>query len=485
MSTSLLPLNRQTAQTDTPYPERVVQFGGGVFLRAFVDWIIQRLNEQADFGSSVVIIKPTPIGSYDQFNQQEGLFHVQIHGLQNGTLITERTLITCVTRALNPYTDYADYLALAHQPEIRFIISNTTETGLNFAPNDQHRDAPASSFPAKLTAFLYERFQYFGGSADKGFIILPCELVEQNGDKLRGLILQYADLWQLDPAFKGWVETANQFCNTLVDRIVVGFPKVDSEAVLEKLGFNDQLLTEGELYHSWVIEAPQSLREEFPVHKTDLNVKIVDDVELYRQTKVKILNGAHTSLMPLGYMLGLQTVQQAIEHPWLGQFISDEMFNEIIPAFDNPNDDLKQFASDVLNRFHNPFIKHPLVSIALYSISKFRVRLMPSLLNYHAHFHKLPHHIVYAFAALIRFYKGEWKGIPIPLNDDPAILTWFKEQWQSAQDTHMLVEYVLRNEAFWQQDLSQIDGLIDLLTLYLDTMETDGIQSAFEQKGEQ
>lgn len=479
--TNLPELNRKTAQTPAAYPERIVQFGGGVFLRAFVDWIIQRLNEQAGFGSSVVIIKPTPQGSYDQFNQQDGLFHVQIHGLQNGTLVTERTLITCVTRALNPYTEYSAYLALAHQPEIRFIISNTTETGLDFAPDDKRSDAPASSFPAKLTAFLYERFQHFEGSADKGCIILPCELVEKNGEKLKALILKYADLWQLNPAFKGWVESSNQFCNTLVDRIVVGFPKVNSEAVLEKIGFNDQLLTEGELYHSFVIEAPQSLREEFPVHKTDLNVKIVDDVELYRQTKVRILNGAHTSMMPLGYMLGLQTVQQAIEHQWLGNFIADEIYNEIIPSFDNPNEELKQFAADVLNRFRNPFIKHPLINIALYSISKFRIRLLPSLLSYHARFHKLPKHIVYAFADLIRFYKGEWQGTPIPLNDDAAIVTWFQEQWRSAPDARTLVERVLANQDFWQQDLSQIDGLLDLLTTYLDTLEKDGIQSAFEQ----
>jgi len=478
----ILPLlNRQTAQTAAPYPERVVQFGGGVFLRAFADWIIQRLNEQADFGSSVVIVKPTPQGSYDPFNKQDGLFHVQLHGLVDGTLVTDKTLITCVTRAINPYEDYAAYLALAHQPEIRFVISNTTETGLTFAPDDKRSDTPASSFPAKLTAFLYERYQHFEGSTDKGCIILPCELVELNGDKLKALILQYADLWELDADFKRWVEGSNQFCNTLVDRIVVGFPKTDSEKVLEKIGYNDQLLTEGELYHSWAIQESQSLREEFPVHKTDLNVKLVDDVELYRQTKVRILNGAHTSLMPLGYMLGLQTVQQAIEHPWLGGFIADELYDEIIPAFDNPNDDLKQFASDVLNRFRNPFIKHALVNIALYSISKFRTRLLPSLINYQARYHKLPPHIVYAFAGLIRFYKGEWQGTPIPLNDDAAIISWFQEQWQSAPDTRTLVERVLSNQTLWGQDLSQLDGLIDSLTIYLDTIESKGIQSAFEQ----
>lgn len=480
MTTPLPQLTRQTAHITTTHPERIVQFGGGVFIRAFVDWIIQHLNEQAAFNSSVVIIKPTSQGSYDQFNLQEGLFHVQLHGLQEGTLVTDRKLITCVTRAVNPYSEYDSYLALARQPDIRFIISNTTETGLTFAPDDQFTDTPPASFPAKLTAFLYHRFQHFEANPSKGCIILPCELVEQNGDKLKNLILQYADVWQLPPAFKQWIESSNQFCNTLVDRIVVGFPKSNSQSILENIGFNDQLLVEGEQYHSWVIEAPQTLQAEFPVNQTNLNVKIVDDVERYRQTKVRILNGAHTSMMPIGYLLGLETVRQAIEHPWISTFIHNLVYDEIIPAFDNPDANLKQFAHDVLNRFRNPFIYHPLINIALYSISKFRIRLVPSLLGYYTRYNTLPHHIVFAFAAVIRFYKGESNGVTIPLNDDPAITAWFHEQWQSSPDIHTLVDHVLSNTTLWQQDLSQIVGLTDLLTTYLADMDHNGIQSAIE-----
>ena len=481
MTSTLPALNRQTAQTPPAYPERIVQFGGGVFLRGFADWIIQQLNTQAGFASSVVIVKPTAHGSYDPFNQQDGLFHVRIHGLQNGTLVTETSLVTCVTRAVNPYEDDMAYRALAQQPEIRFVISNTTETGLTFAPDDKLTDAPPSSFPAKLTVFLYTRFQHFQGDATKGCIILPCELIEQNGAKLKALILQYADLWQLEPAFKTWVATANQFCNTLVDRIVVGFPKTDSEAVLAQIGYNDPLLTEGELYHSWVIEAPQTLMAELPVDKTTLNVKIVDDVERYRQTKVRILNGAHTSLMPIGYLMGMDSVRAAIEYPALGTFIHDELFEEIIPAFEHPDAPLEQFASDVLNRFRNPFIHHLLINIALYSISKFRIRLLPSLFGYQARYQRLPTRIVFAFAALIRFYKGERQGAPIPLNDDPALITWFREAWQSAPDSRTLAETVLANETLWGQDLTGIDGLVDLVTGYLATIDTHGMQSALEQ----
>ena len=480
MTIFLPPLNRQTANAPVLYPERVVQFGGGNFLRAFVDWIIQCLNEQADFASSVVMVKPTAGGSYDQFNFQEGLFHVQLHGLQNGKLVKERTLISCVTRAINPYEDYSSFHALACQPEIRFIISNTTETGLAFVAEDRLTDAPSSSFPAKLTAFLYHRFQYFQADPTKGCIVLPCELVEQNGRQLQQLVLKYSDLWQLEPTFKQWIENNNQFCNTLVDRIVVGFPKTNSDRILEEIGFNDPLVVEGELYHSWVIEGPQSLQHEFPVDKTTLNVKIVDDVEGYRQTKVRILNGAHTSMTPLGYLLGLRTVRESIEHSHLGSFIESEIYDEIIPALGDPNDELMHFTKETLNRFHNPFIEHQLINIALYSVLKFRTRLIPSLISYESRFHKLPKHIVFAFAAVIRFYKGEWNGQIIPLKDDPEIISWFDKQWRSTSDIHTLVEKVLSNETLWQQDLTRLNGLVDLMTCYLSEMEPDKLLSAFE-----
>lgn len=482
INTTLKALNRQNANIQNQYPERIIQFGGGNFLRGFVDWIIEELNHQAGFASSVVIVKPTPQGSYDQFNLQDGLFHVRMHGLKNGKLETQRKLVTCVSRAINPYEDFDAYLALARQPEIRFIVSNTTETGLTYAQEDQFTDKPPTSFPAKLTLLLYHRFQHFHAAPDKGCIILPCELLEQNGDKLKQLILQYADLWQLEPSFKDWVESSNHFCNTLVDRIVPGFPKMGSEAVLEGLGFDDQLLVEAEQYHSWVIEAPQSLKDEFPVHKTNLNVHIVNDVEPYREVKVRILNGTHTSMMPTGYLLGLETVRQAVEHPILGTFIRDLMFTEIIPTLKTTDQDLEQFGKDVLNRFQNPFIHHLLLSIALNSISKFKVRLVPSIIAYYERNQALPKRIVFAFAALIRFYKGELNGETIPLKDDPAVVMWLQEQWQSSKDIWGLTEKVLANTTLWEQDLTQIDGLTDLLSIYLAQIDMDGIETAIEHQ---
>ncbi|MBX3062691.1 MAG: tagaturonate reductase [Anaerolineae bacterium] len=471
MNTQLSPLNRQTAAVNNTYRERVIQFGGGNFLRGFVDWIIEQLNTETTFASSVVVIKPTASGSYDQWTEQEGLFHVQLHGLQDNKLVTSCELITCVSRALNPYHDHAAFLALACQPDIRFIISNTTEMGIAFVRSDQLSDTPPSSFPAKLTQFLYQRFEHFQGAEDKGCIILPCELVEQNGRRLKQIVLQYADLWQLNAAFKTWIETSNQFYNTLVDRIVTGFPKQDSQAVLERIGFNDQLLVEAESYHNWIIEAPSTLNDELPIAQTKLNVHIVDDAEPHRRIKVRILNGAHTCMVPLGYFLGLETVRQVVEHRWLGDFIHTLMLEEVLPTFGTSDPMLTAFADAAWNRFRNPFIQHRLLSIALNSISKFKVRLLPTLTIYAESKQQLPHRIVFAFAALIRFYKGEWAGAEIPLNDDPATIAWIREVWQTAANTQSVAEQLLANQQLWDQDLLNINGLHELLSNYLARLE--------------
>lgn len=474
-------LNRKTANAQSHYPERIVQFGGGNFLRAFVDWIVEILNEETGFNSSVVIVKPTPHGSYDPIDAQDGLFYVQLHGIQAGELITERKLITCVRRTVNPYEVYHAYLELARQPEIRFIVSNTTEAGITFTADNRPDDAPPDSFPGKLTAFLYERYQHFQGDASKGCIILPCELIEQNGSRLQEIVLRYAELWRLEPSFAEWVNEHNHFCNTLVDRIVTGFPQERSQAIVDEIGFEDHLLVEGEQYHSWIIEAPATLQHEFPVHQTALNVKIVDDSALYREMKVRILNGAHTAMVPVGYLLGLATVREVIEHPTMGQWVHNLLFEEVIPSLDLPGLDVRQFAREVMDRFRNPFIQHRLVSIALNSTSKFKVRLLPSLIAYHSRFDELPPRVVMALAALIRFYKGEWAGEVIPLNDDAAVMDWFREVWNSGKSMPDIAAAVLRNDNLWGQDLSLIDGLVDRLSDDLFNIERDGILPMIEQ----
>ncbi len=478
--TNLKPLNRQTANQPIIYPERIVQFGAGNFLRGFADWIIEQLNAQAAFNNSVVVVKVTPQGKYDALDVQDGLFHVHVEGIQNGAPVNQTHLITCVNRTVYPHDDYASYQALARQPDIRFLISNTTESGIQFNPDDKATDQPPASFPAKLALFLYERYQHFAGAADKGCIIIPTELIEDNATKLREMILRYAEQWDLEAGFSQWVSDHNLFCNTLVDRIVPGFPSARKPAFLDELGYNDEMLVMCEPYHLWVIEAPQSLKNELPIDQTNLNIKIVASATPYRLTKVRILNGLHTSMLLIGSLLGLQTVRECIEHPLLGAFLQAEAYDEIIPATDVPADELKQFTADVFDRFRNPAIEHRLSSIALNCTSKVKVRLIPTIQDTVNTRGEVPQRVALALAAFIQFYKGEWQGRPLPVSDDPQVMAWFREQWQNAASIDLLVITVLRNQQLWEQDLTLIPGLQAQVTRDLTQIAEVGVVPILE-----
>ena len=282
--------------------------------------------------------------------------------------------------------------------------------------------------------------------------------MKSNGDTLKETILLYAKLWKLPEDFKQWITSCNQFCNTLVDRIVPGFPKETIHEIQQSIGYEDNLVVEAEPFHLWVIEGPESLQQQFPATKAGLQVKFVKDLTPYRTRKVRILNGAHTTLVPVAYLAGIRTVKESIDDKNIGTYIRNVIFNEIIPTLDLPADELTQFANDVIERFQNPFIKHELLSIALNSISKFKVRVLPSVLEYKKRTGKLPVDLLYSLAALIRFYKGEWHGDAIPLNDSPEVLNFFKMAWQE-QDVQKIVQKVLSNESFWGQDLTQVDGV--------------------------
>lgn len=473
--TTLKPLNRQTAPAPHAYTERIVQFGAGNFLRGFVGWIIEKLNVQTDFGAGVVVVKVTPNGRYDALEQQDGLFHVYLEGIEHGKPVNETTLITHITRVVYPYEDYAAYVALAHQPEIRFLISNTTEAGIIFEPSDSADAQPPSSFPAKLTLFLWERYQHFAGAADKGCIILPTELVIDNGTQLREMVLRYAQQWGLAAGFSAWIVAHNTFCNTLVDRIVSGFPSHKSAALLAKLGYNDVLLVMGEPYHLWVIEAPLTLEDEFPVAKALLNIPIVSDVSPYRETKVRILNGIHSAIVPIGYLMGLRYVHECVEFAPMERFMQALISREIIPSIALSTDVLTLFATSMFDRFRNPSIAHALMSIAVNSSTKFRTRLVPTLKDYHAKFKQLPRGVVLAFAAFIVFYRGEWQGESIALNDDPAVLAWFRQQWEHSADTATLTEAVLGNMQLWGENLMEIDGLHAQICQDIHALQTQDI----------
>lgn len=468
-------LTRTTSNTPPPSPETILQFGGGNFLRGFVDWIIEEYNQKTGANLGVLVVKPTERGDYQKWRDQEGLFHVLNKGIKNGQLVDEVQLVSCVSRIIHPYREWDVFLKSAENPSIRYIISNTTENGIRTSPKDQLSDAPPGEFPAKLTSWLYHRFKHFNGSKEAGCVIIPTELLVDNGKLLKACILEYSERWQLGNNFENWLNDATIFCNTLVDRIIPGIAKKAREREWQNIGFQDNMITSGEPYHLWVIEAPQPVREELPLDKIGLNVVYTDDVSPYRTTKVRILNGAHTSMVPVGYLAGIETVREAVEDELMGKFIRQLMFEEIIPSMDLSKKELEQFGEDVLDRFKNPFIKHHLITISLNSISKIKARILPSILGYYREKGALPKRLVFAFAAMIRFYKGEFNGQQIPLKDDTFKIDFLQKLWSTCDDSKagisQLVQSILE-WAFWDMELSTISDLRDLLTEYLFKLNT-------------
>ncbi len=451
-------LTRDSAGVTTKRPVKVVQFGEGNFLRGFVDWMIDLLNEKAAFNGNVQVVQPLAQGMGELINQQDGLYHVTLNGIRHGKPVTEDRLITCVSGVINPYTDYAGFLALGENPDLEFIVSNTTEAGIAFDERDKSAETTPASFPGKLTALLFRRFEHFRGDPKKGVVLFPCELIDKNGDNLKDAILRFAAAWKLPEAFRSWLVENNLFCNTLVDRIVPGFPRDTIKEVQARLGFEDNLVVMAEPFHLWVIETPVDLSQRLPMHRAGLEVKFVRDQSPYRTRKVRILNGAHTAMVPLAYLRGLRTVSETVNDPYMKGFLQEVLNKEIIPVLDLPPEELRQFSGDVMERFQNPFIRHELISIALNSISKFKVRVLPTILDYFAIKGTLPTHLVQAFAGLILFYKGDRGGTAIPLADSPDILQFMRDVW-STHDTKQIVSSVLSHSSFWGQDLTSVDGL--------------------------
>lgn len=412
--------------------EKFIQFGEGGFLRGFADWMIQKINDSTDFEGSVVVVQPIKDGLCDMLTAQECKYTHLVRGKEG----YEASVIDVISRCVKPYDDFDSYLNLASQPELRYIISNTTEAGITYNEGDKSTDAPPATFPAKVTLLLKRRFE-LGLS---GFIFLPCELIDRNGDNLKSCILKYAELWGYGDDFKAWVENENVFTNTLVDRINTGYPK--GEEI--ELTFNDKMVNTSEFFHLWVIETDYDIESELPFKKAGLNVIITPDaLERYRTRKVRILNGAHTSLVPYALLSGFDTVKSCVDDEKMNAYIKKCVFEEIIPTLDLPKDELIAYANDVLVRFANPYIKHYLSSIALNSVSKFKVRVLPSILEYKKRFGTYPKTLVFALKKLLEFYKTDMT------NDDPAICEFLK--------TATTAE-ALANESLWGQDLSCLLG---------------------------
>ena len=410
--------------------EKVIQFGEGGFLRGFVDWMLQKVNDSSDFDGSVVVVQPIEQGMCDMLTAQNCVYTHVIRGVEG----VDKTVVDVISRCVKPYEDFAAYMALAENPSFRFVVSNTTESGIVFSAEDKITDAPPKSFPAKVTLLLKKRFEL----GLPGFIFLPCELIDRNGDNLKKCILQYADLWSLGADFKAWVEKENVFTNTLVDRINTGYPRGEDMG----LGYEDNMVNTSEFFHLWVIETDFDVDAELPFSKAGLNVIITPDkLEMYRTRKVRILNGAHTSLVPYALLSGLDTVKSCIDDPTMYEHIRKCVFEEIIPTLDLPADELDSYAKSVLERFGNPYIKHYLSSIALNSVSKFKVRVLPSILEYIKRYNKMPETLLFAFAKLIEFYKTDMT------NDAPEVVEFMKNNDTAA---------ILANAELWGEDLSRL-----------------------------
>jgi tagaturonate reductase len=471
-------LNRKTKKANS-YTERILQFGEGNFLRAFSNWMIQQMNDKANFDAGVVVVQPIDQGLVKTLNEQDGLYTLYLNGIKNGEAISEHLVIDCIQRGINPYEDFDGYMANAKNTDLRFIISNTTEAGIAYIATDKLQDTPQKSFPGKLTALLHSRFKHFKGASDKGLIVIPCELIDRNGDNLKKIILRYAEDWNLGEEFVQWIKNHNIFCNTLVDRIVPGYPKGKMDSITKELGYKDNLVVEGEQFHLWVIESPKSVKDEFPAEECGLNVVFTDNMEPYRTRKVRILNGAHTTLVPVGYLYGIDKVRESLEDPVVGSFLKKAVFEEICPTLDLPDEELKKFSNDVFDRFRNPYLEHELMSISLNSISKYKTRVLPSVIEFINGKNTLPKRLLFSLAALIAFYKGERNGESISLKDDQEVLRFFKNQW-STNNYGSIVKNVLSNTEFWGQDLTEFEGLQELVTSTLENVMVNGMQETLK-----
>ena len=473
-------LNRKTAPQPKTYTEKIIQFGEGNFLRAFIEWIIWKTNQKTDFDASVVIVQPIEKGMVDMLNEQDCLYHLNLQGLDKGQSVDSVDMIDVVSRGLNPYREFEEYLKLAEQPQMRFVISNTTEAGIAFDPNCKLDDKPALSYPGKLTQLLYHRYEFFKGDMTKGFIIFPCELIFENGKHLKECIRQYIDLWNLGEGFSNWFENACGVYSTLVDRIVPGYPRDTAAQLCERVGYQDNMLDKAEIFHLWVIEAPKEIAAEFPADKAGLNVLFVLSEAPYHERKVTLLNGPHTVLSPVGYLSGLNTVKECCEDPLIGKFVHKVMYEELLPTLNLPENELLQFAGDVMERFRNPFVKHFVTSIMLNSFPKFRTRDLPGIKTYLERKGELPAGLVLGLAAICTYYKGGKRGEDeIVPNDDPKIVQLLKDLW-ATDDVKQVAEGVLGAEFIWDEDLNAIPGLTRLLTKALALIQMEGMRAAVQ-----
>ena len=472
-------------------PVRVLQFGEGNFLRAFVDYMIDIANEKTDFNGSVALVKPIEMGTlFPAFKEQDYRYTVMLRGLVDGEPVELTRVVTSVSDAVDCYRDYDHYAAYAKLDTLRFIVSNTTEAGIVLKEDDDLNACPPASYPGKLCKLLYERAEHFGYAQDKGLVILPVELIDDNGIELKRCVKALAKIWNLGERFESWLDSACVFTSTLVDRIVTGYPRGEDKAIWEKLGYEDNILVTAEPFGLWVIESDKDIAAELPLPQCGLPVIYTDNQKPYKQRKVRILNGAHTSFVPAAFQCGYDFVLDAMNDPMIASFMQHTLYDEVIPTLSLPKDDLMSFAEAVTGRFRNPFIKHALLSICLNSVSKWRARCMPSLLGYVEKTGKLPERLTFSLASLMSLYRGgkldggklicDRDGQPYELQDDAAVLEFFATT--SGQAPAEQVKAFVSNETFFGPELCKVPGLIESVTASLEDILARGMRAVMTEK---
>ena len=484
-------------------PERVVQFGEGNFLRAFVDYMFDEINAQGLFEGGITLIQPIPGGDFlrNILNEQEGLYTLIARGREDGKEVAAKRLITCVNKCINPYVDLETYNACAKNPELRFVVSNTTEAGISWKEEAKIDTEPQDSFPAKVANFLYIRYTEFNGDKSKGLVFIPCELIDDNGKTLKKYVLKHAENWGLGQDFIDWIETACVFTSTLVDRIVTGYPREEASALCEEFGYEDNAIDTSEIFHTWVIEGPAELEKELPFPAAGLKVIFTPDVKPYKKRKVRILNGAHTCSVLGAYLAGHDLVGELMNDKLFYSYLENALNNEIIPAITSEEltiDDLKGFADAVFDRFQNPFIKHKLLDISLNSTSKFEARVLHTIQEYYAQNGKLPKILTFSFAAYLAFYRGteivdgalmgERNGAQYPIRDSEAVLEFYKNVWAGVDvaDKAAISEVVKKacgNKDFWLgSDLNtELGNFPEVVADHLYNILNNGVVSEVEK----
>ncbi|HWV32719.1 MAG TPA: tagaturonate reductase [Dyadobacter sp.] len=458
-------------------PEKIIQFGTGVLLRGLPDYFVNKANAQGIFNGRIVVVKSTSTGGTDAFAEQQNIFSHSIRGIENGRQIDETVINSSISRTLAAASDWADILECAHNSELNIVISNTTEVGIQLVDDDIFANPPVS-FPGKLTAYLLERYKAFNGAPESGMVIVPTELIVGNGPKLKAIVLEQAQRHDLDRAFIYWLENYNHFCSSLVDRIVPGKPDAETiETLSQKQGFRDDLLIVSEVYRLWAIEGSQQVRDVLSFAQADKGVVIEPNIDLFRELKLRLLNGTHTLASGLAYLHGLDTVREAMENAETAQFIADVMLKELAPAIPYAVDSAQaqEFGNQVLDRFRNPFIRHQLIDITVQYTAKMKMRNIPTLLNHYQKSDDVPVLFAKGFAAFLRFMKpvmhkdnayfGERDGQQYPIRCDAA--AYFDEKWKNAASPVDLAQQVLSDVSLWDTDLTLLPGFADAVKGYM------------------